>query len=102
MTQPTPICALGWMTAVASIMRNSSRVDEHERHVGFTDGFLAHVTDALGLADLAAHLGQLDLDSQRVARQDGLAPSDAFRGHEVGDLPAVLDLLEHENAGDLC
>src|SRR3989442_2958092 len=59
-----------------------STVGHHEGHFRFTDHFVVHIANAFGLADLAAGLGQLDVDDQRVAGPDRLAPFDMLGGHE--------------------
>src|SRR5262245_4713465 len=103
MRHPTPMCALGWMTAVAwmSDMSRLPAFHQDERDLGLAHGFVADAADALRLADLAAALGQFDLDHERVAGTDRLAPLDALRRHEVGEAPEVLGLFQHEDAGGL-
>src|SRR5580765_6600930 len=80
---------------------NSSAFAEHERDLGFADGFAADFADAFGFADLAAHFGHLDFNHQYFAGRDGFAPLDLFGGHEIRDLSHVLGISEHENSSHL-
>ena len=41
---------------------------------------------SLGFTDLATTLHDFDVNDQRIARQDWLAPLDGINRHEVGDL----------------
>src|SRR5271165_3312848 len=73
---------------------NSSGVAQHERDFGFADDFAIHGADPLGLADLSADPGQLQLDDQHIARDDRLAPFYLLGGHEIGDLVCRLDAFK--------
>src|SRR5664279_1821426 len=89
-SQPAPICALGWITAVEctisfscvklpathcphNITRQSLCVHQHEGHGRLADHFSPHFAHSFGLADLAAHLSQFHLDHQHIPREHRLA-----------------------------
>src|SRR5689334_5939440 len=73
----------------------------HEGHLGLADNFAVDLALAFGFADLAPQLGQYDIDHQRVAWMDGPAPFYILSRHEVRELPRILNLLQHQDAGDL-
>src|SRR6478752_5505877 len=79
----------------------SSSIHQRELEFGFGDDLAVDEAAAAGLADGAAHLDDLGLDEQGVARQDGAAPFDAVRAHEVTDFTGILRLAAHEDGGDL-
>src|ERR1017187_6025113 len=101
--QPSPMRALGCTTAVLWIMktRNGLAGHQHERDFRFAHDFIANFADTFGLAEVAAHLGQLDFDDQHVSGQYRLAPPHIVRGHEVGDLPGIFGAAQHQNSRDL-
>ncbi len=55
----------------------------------------------LALPIFPRDLGQFDLDHQRVAGHDRLAPFHVVGRHEIGELPEVFRLPQHQDARDL-
>ena len=90
-----------WMDRSHATGAGHSRIHQDEHDLGFADHVAVHQADAFGAAHFPARLRELDVNDERVAGPDGLAPFHGFRRHEVGDLAPVPGLLEREDAGRL-
>ena len=77
------------------------RVDHGKGQIAFGDDLVLDEALTGGATNLAARLGEFDLNNQGITRQHRLAELDLVRAHEVTDATTLAGRLEHQNARDL-